>query len=120
MMDSFLFVSYANEDLDFANPTNAFTGGSFVLPDLLLKSVTITSSSNGFASSFIAAPIIGNARFGSVTTDNGGTLFGVLVGQSMTLLTVRTPPFKWNRFGRERSIGGRFSRYQMSPAWRCS
>jgi hypothetical protein len=99
MVDSILFVGYTPDTDD------PFAGGEFT-PDLLLKTVSISSSSNGFDNSYIAAPIIGNVRFGSVSTNNAGVEFGVVVGQSMTSLTVRTPPFKWSRRGAtDQSVG---------------
>ena len=100
MIDSELFVGYVPDD-----PADPFASGSF-LPDLRLNSVNIGSSSNGFVNSFIAAPIIGNVRLRSVVTDNGGVTFGVLAGQSITSLTVNTPPFRFNPKGaNDQSLG---------------
>jgi hypothetical protein len=98
MLDSWLSVgNTASNTSSLTDPAN-----SFIDTSLRLNSVSITAPSTGFAGSFIVAPILGNIRFRSVLTDNGGTQFGVRVGQSMTSLAVPgLMPDKWDGFGNQ-------------------
>ena len=102
MVDSTIYVGFTPGD-----PSNPLLGGTFV-PDLRLESLSVKSSVNGFADSDIVAAIIGSVHLGSVLTDNGGLRFGVLANQSISLVTVKTPSFKWSRTGATDQSSGDF------------
>jgi hypothetical protein len=100
ILDSSIYIGFI--------PTNANTpllGGTFV-PDLLLKSVSVKASANGFANSVLAASKIGNIKLSSVETDNSTIPFGVLGDQSISSVTSKTPAFKWDKAGApDQSLG---------------
>ncbi len=99
MFNTVVFVGFAGD------PSNPFAGGVFT-PDLRLSSVTVSARSNGFAQSFIVAPVIGGVHLSSVSVDNGGVPFGILAGQSISSVSVNSPRFRWNRNGADdQSLG---------------
>jgi hypothetical protein len=93
MVDSIVYVGFTPGD-----PGNPLLGGTFV-PDLRLESLSVKSSVKGFADSDIVASIIGNVHLGGVLTGNAGLPFGVLANQSISLVSVKTPSFKWSSTG---------------------
>ena len=100
ILDSSIYVGFIP-----TNPNAPLLGGTFV-SDLQLKSVAVKSSANGFANSVLAASEIGSVHLRSVETDNGGIPFGVLGNQSISSVTSKTPPFKWNKAGAsDQSLG---------------
>jgi cyclophilin family peptidyl-prolyl cis-trans isomerase len=82
----------------YAGASNSTIGGD-VLPttvdqlsaDANIKSVSLTAGKDTFSSSEIAAYTIGNVGLGQVTTDNGGTGFGVSA-HTITALSARLNP----------------------------
>jgi hypothetical protein len=100
MFNTMVFVGVTPND-----PSNPFAGGVFT-PDLRLSSVTVSARSNGFANSFVVAPVIGGVHLSSVSVDNGGSPFGILAGQSISSVSVNTPRFRWNSNGADdQSLG---------------
>jgi hypothetical protein len=58
----------------------------FADPSAAIKSVSVTGKSSGaFGNTLIAAPAIGKLSLGPVSTDNGGTTFGVAADAVSTL-----------------------------------
>jgi len=80
------------------NPTAPLLGGTFA-SDESLGSVSTKSRSNSFVNSVVVAPQIRSVKLSSVETNNSGNEFGVLGNQSISSVTVKSPPFKWDKNG---------------------
>jgi hypothetical protein len=100
ILDSSIYVGFIP-----SNPGAPLLGGTFV-PDLLLKSVSVKASANGFANSVLASSKIGSVKLSSVETGNSTIPFGVLGDHSISSVTSKTPAFKWNKAGTtDQSLG---------------
>jgi hypothetical protein len=102
MIDSQVFVGYTPTD-----PSNPLNGGGTFTADLKLGTVSISSKTAGFVNSDLAASIVGGVKLSSVTTSNGGLVFGVAAGQHVGSVTVKTPPFHFmpNSGSNDQSLG---------------
>jgi hypothetical protein len=100
MIDSTIYIGYSP-----TNSANPISGGGTFVAGLRLGSVNIRSSANGFINSDIAASQIGNARFGSITTDNGTNSFGI-TAQQISGVSCKAPLFRFDLGGpNDQSLG---------------
>jgi uncharacterized repeat protein (TIGR01451 family) len=71
-------------------------GGTFA-PGGLIRSVGAAK----FARSVVAAAIVGSVKFGQADVNGGGKQCGVIAGESIASVSLKTPAFKWDRHGAE-------------------
>jgi len=89
--NSHLFAGYVPDTA--ANPMG---GGTFD-PGLRIRTFTVTGNqSSAFSNSTVAADRIGKVALSTVRSDNSGTTFGIIAGDTINQVKVKSPFFRFD------------------------